>query len=129
MSIEKESKAIEFEVFLRAKIMAKIMASLTAMLAAIALSNPPAAIAQSDVPVDIPADIPEEIPEEILRTEIITEARSPITGEPMSAAAYAQLQAELASPAGESLVNPEIRYLIFLLQLRQSFGPILPFIR
>lgn len=35
---------------------------------------------------------PEDLPEEILRTEIITEARSPINGQPITPAAYAQLQ-------------------------------------
>jgi hypothetical protein len=35
---------------------------------------------------------PEDLPEEILRTEIITEARSPIDGQPITPAEYAQLQ-------------------------------------
>ncbi|PSN10682.1 hypothetical protein C7271_25645, partial [filamentous cyanobacterium CCP5] len=38
---------------------------------------------------------PEDTPEEILRTEVIVEARSPLTGEPLSVAEYAALQAEL----------------------------------
>jgi hypothetical protein len=37
---------------------------------------------------------PEDLPEEILRTEIITEARSPIDGQPLTAAEYAQLQTQ-----------------------------------
>ena len=37
---------------------------------------------------------PDDLPEEILRTEIITEARSPIDGQPLTAAEYAQLQAQ-----------------------------------
>ena len=78
-----------------------------------------------DVPLGRFAD---EVPEEILRTEIITEARSPLTGEPLTALEYAQLQAELASPAGGNLVNEDIRYLIFLLQLRRAVKPIVPFI-
>lgn len=69
-----------------------------------------------------------EIPEEILRTEIITEARSPFTGEPMAAAEYARLQAELEAPANGNLVNPNIRYLIFLLEFRRQLKPILPFL-
>ncbi len=71
----------------------------------------------------------DEIPEEILRTEIITEARSPLTGEPISAAEYAQLQAELAEPAGGNLVSQDIRYLLFLLQVRRAIKPIVPFIK
>ncbi|MEM6451278.1 MAG: hypothetical protein AAF703_13285 [Cyanobacteria bacterium P01_D01_bin.105] len=70
----------------------------------------------------------EEVPEEILRTEIITGARSPFTGEPLTAVEYAQLQAELASPAGGNLVNDDIQYLVFLLQLRQAVRPIIPFL-
>ena len=35
---------------------------------------------------------PEDLPEEILRTDIITEARSPIDGQPITPAEYAQLQ-------------------------------------
>ena len=69
-----------------------------------------------------------EIPEEILRTEIITAARSPLTGEPLSAAEYAQLIETLEAPAGVPLVNEQIRYLVFLLQLRRSIRPILPFL-
>jgi hypothetical protein len=69
-----------------------------------------------------------EIPEEILRTEIITEARSPLTGEPLSAAEYAQLQAELDQPAGGNLLNDDIRRLVFLLEFRRAFKPILPFL-
>ena len=70
-----------------------------------------------------------EIPEEILRTEIITGARSPITGEPLTAAEYAQLQAALDEPAGTPLVRDDIRYLVFLLQVRRAIRPFLPFIR
>lgn len=70
----------------------------------------------------------EEVPEEILRTEIITGARSPLTGEPLTAVEYAQLQAELAGPAGGNLVSQDIKYLIFLLQLRRAIKPIVPFI-
>ncbi|MEL6553698.1 MAG: hypothetical protein AAFQ63_09610, partial [Cyanobacteria bacterium J06621_11] len=69
----------------------------------------------------------EEIPEEILRTEIITEARSPLTGEPMSAAEYAQLQAELNGSNGTPTVSDDIRYLIFLLEFRRAIKPIIPF--
>ncbi|MEL6779532.1 MAG: hypothetical protein AAFO06_20000 [Cyanobacteria bacterium J06597_16] len=71
----------------------------------------------------------EDIPEEILRTEIITEARSPLTGEPVSAAEYAQLQDELAGPAGGTLTNQNLRRLFFLLEIRRAIKPILPFIR
>lgn len=76
--------------------------------------------------IEMTDEIAEEIPEEILRTEIITEARSPLTGEPLSAAEYAQIQAELTAPA--SAISDDIRYLIFLLQVRRAIKPIVPFL-
>ncbi|MBD2110945.1 MULTISPECIES: hypothetical protein [Cyanophyceae] len=72
---------------------------------------------------------PEEIPEEILRTEVITEARSPLDGEPLSAAEYAALQEQLRDPNTEPVVNPDIADLIQLLQLRRLLKPIVPFLR
>ncbi|AFZ12605.1 hypothetical protein Cri9333_1718 [Crinalium epipsammum PCC 9333] len=62
----------------------------------------------------------EDVPEEVLRTEIITEARSPIDGKLLSAAEYAQLQAQLQSP-GVAPLDPKIRETIFLLRIRQLF--------
>ncbi|HIK44227.1 MAG TPA: hypothetical protein IGR64_04985 [Leptolyngbyaceae cyanobacterium M65_K2018_010] len=70
----------------------------------------------------------EEVPEEILRTEIIIEARSPLTGEPLSPADYALLQEELAQLNRAEPVNPDLARLIFLLQLRRALRPILPLI-
>ncbi|PZO22181.1 MAG: glutathione S-transferase [Leptolyngbya foveolarum] len=77
----------------------------------------------------IPVEETADIPEEILRTEIITGARSPLTGEPLTAAEYAQLQEALANPVEPNRVSDDIRYLVFLLQLRRAVRPILPFIR
>ncbi len=72
---------------------------------------------------------PDDIPEELLRTEIITEARSPLTGEPLSAAEYAQLLESIQNtPADGSLISSEIRQLIQLLQIRRTLRPVLPFI-
>lgn len=72
---------------------------------------------------------PDEIPEEILRTEVITEARSPLDGAPISATDYASLQEHLRDPNTEPIVNPEIAELIQLLQLRRLLKPVLPFLR
>lgn len=69
---------------------------------------------------------PDDIPEEILRTEIITEARSPITGEPISAAEFAALQAELQSGPANPPVSNELRRLVLLLRLRRSLQIFLP---
>lgn len=69
---------------------------------------------------------PEEVPEEVLRTEIITEARSPLDGKPLTAAEYAQLKAQLAERSSPPQVSPNIRQLIFLLRLRQLFRTVTP---
>lgn len=69
---------------------------------------------------------PEDVPEEVLRTEIITEARSPIDGKPLSAAQYAELRAQIAQNPIPPTVTPKIRRLIFLLRLRQLIRKIIP---
>lgn len=69
-----------------------------------------------------------EIPEEILRTEIIISANSPIDGKPLTAAQYAELQAQLQD-APPLKLSPKVRETIFLLRLRQlirTFAPFLP---
>jgi hypothetical protein len=72
---------------------------------------------------------PSDKPEEVQRTEIITTARSPIDGKPLTAAEYAELQAQLqarrATP--ETRLNPGIRRIITLLRLRQGIRSIIPF--
>lgn len=73
---------------------------------------------------------PNDTPEEILRTEIITEARSPLDGKPLTAAQYAQLQAELqqGQPVDpRTQVSPDVRRLLGLLRLRKLIKTILPF--
>jgi hypothetical protein len=70
---------------------------------------------------------PEDIPEEVLRTEIITEARSPIDGKPLTVAQYAQLQAQLTEGTIAPAVNSEFQQLIFLLRLRQMLQKLYPF--
>lgn len=69
---------------------------------------------------------PEDIPEEVLRTEIITEARSPIDGEALTAAEYAELEAQLAQSPYAPEINAKTRQLIFLLQIRQLLRTITP---
>jgi hypothetical protein len=64
-----------------------------------------------------------DIPEEVLRAEIITEARSPIDGKPLSATEFAelvvntkqQLEREEAALAANS---PKLKETLFLLRLR-----------
>lgn len=71
---------------------------------------------------------PHEIPEEILRTEVITEARSPLDGKPITAADYAALQARLRNPNTDVIVDSDIASLIQLLQFRRVLRPVLPFL-
>jgi hypothetical protein len=68
---------------------------------------------------------PEDIPEEILRTEIIIDGRSPLTGEPLTAAEYAQLQEQLQA-TDIQLVPDSLQQLIFLLQIRRVLKPLIP---
>jgi hypothetical protein len=49
---------------------------------------------------------PSDVPEEILRTEIITQARSPIDGEAIAPAEYAALIENL-EPVGVNLLPPQ----------------------
>jgi hypothetical protein len=62
---------------------------------------------------------PEDVPEEVLRTQIITEARSPIDGKPLTAAEYAELQAALRIQPPNPLISAKQQELIFLLRVRQ----------
>ncbi|MGK7915483.1 MAG: hypothetical protein AB4038_08040 [Prochloraceae cyanobacterium] len=70
---------------------------------------------------------PEDVPEEVLRTQIITEARSPFDGEPLTPAEYAQLQAQLAQSPFAPQLSPKLRQLIFLLQARKLLKTFIPF--
>ncbi|MBE9042320.1 hypothetical protein IQ235_16195 [Oscillatoriales cyanobacterium LEGE 11467] len=70
---------------------------------------------------------PKDIPEEVLRTEIILEARSPVDGTPLSAAEYAQLQAELQTSPYPPQIDPAFEHNVFLLRVLKFFRTILPF--
>ncbi|WP_026082655.1 hypothetical protein [Mastigocladopsis repens] len=69
----------------------------------------------------------EDIPEEILRTQIITTARSPVDGKPLSAGEYAQLQAQLQKSPPPKLA-PRIREQVFLLRIRKALLQLFPFL-
>ncbi|MEB3212140.1 MAG: hypothetical protein VKL39_12330 [Leptolyngbyaceae bacterium] len=69
---------------------------------------------------------PEEVPEEILRAEIILEGRSPIDGEPLTAAEYAELQAALTEAEFSPTLSSDVRYIIFILQVRRMLRTLLP---
>ena len=70
---------------------------------------------------------PEDIPEEVLRTEIILEGRSPITGKFLNAVEYSEVQAQLQNSQFAPQIDPEIQELIFLLQLRKLLKNLIPF--
>ncbi|WP_017655793.1 hypothetical protein [Fortiea contorta] len=70
---------------------------------------------------------PEDIPEEILRTEIITEGRSPIDGKPLTAAEYAELQEQLQTSPPPKL-NSSLRQTVYLIQLRKALLQLFPFL-
>ncbi|MEM9543496.1 MAG: hypothetical protein AAGA60_28885 [Cyanobacteria bacterium P01_E01_bin.42] len=71
---------------------------------------------------------PEDIPEEVLRNEIILEARSPIDGEPLTAAEYARMQEELSQPQAFVDLDPTVEQIVFLLRLRQTLNTLIPFL-
>lgn len=71
---------------------------------------------------------PEDIPEEILRTEIFTEARSPIDGKPVSAAEYIAIEEELQKGPSAVKISSDLQHLIFLLRVRGFLRNIIPFI-
>ncbi len=66
--------------------------------------------------------LPDDLPEEYLRTQIILEARSPLTGEAMTAADYAELLTSLAQDFNKqenaAFAKP-YRETLFLLRLRK----------
>ncbi|PSP19399.1 MAG: hypothetical protein BRC58_01075 [Cyanobacteria bacterium QS_8_64_29] len=68
---------------------------------------------------------PERVPEEVLRTEVTLEARSPLDNRPLTPAEYATLKAQLAQPPTPPL-DPQLRQLIFLLNLRKFLRTITP---
>jgi hypothetical protein len=68
----------------------------------------------------------EDIPEEILRTEIITEGRSPLDGQALSATDYAELKKQIAQRPYPPEIEAKLQNLIFLLQIRKLFTTFTP---
>ncbi|MBD3880878.1 glutathione S-transferase [Phormidium tenue FACHB-886] len=67
-------------------------------------------------------------PEEIQRTEIITEARSPLNGAPLTAAEYAELEAQIQENPNAAPIKQEYRRLITLLRIRRAIRSVFPFL-
>ena len=84
-------------------------------------------VLSGQMPASVALPPPEDLPEEVLRTQIITEARSPFDGEPLTPAEYAELQAQLAQSPFAPQLNPQLQQLIFLLQVRKLLKTFTPF--
>ncbi|MBW4596094.1 MAG: hypothetical protein KME46_25130 [Brasilonema angustatum HA4187-MV1] len=69
----------------------------------------------------------QDLPEEILRTQVITTARSPVDGKPLTAGEYAQLQAQLQKAPPPKL-DPRIQDQVFLIRLRKTLLQLFPFL-
>lgn len=71
----------------------------------------------------------EDTPDEVLRTEIYTEARSPVDGKLMTAAEYLELKEDLTARniPPEAQVSPKVAEVIRQLKLRAFLKRILPF--
>ncbi len=68
-------------------------------------------------------------PEEVLRAEVITNARSPINNQPMTATQYAEQQTEITTlNQVPPKVSDKVRNTIALLKLRKFIKTVLPFI-
>ncbi len=86
----------------------------------------PLALALSTIKPALSLPPPQDTPEEVLRTQIITQARSPVDGKLLTAAEYAQLQAQLEAGAVPQL-SPEVRQNIFLLRVLKLIRTVVPF--
>ncbi len=69
---------------------------------------------------------PEDTPEEVLRTEIILEGRSRITGEYLNATEYAEIQARLKNSRFAPQLDPQVREIILLLEIRKFLKTLFP---
>lgn len=70
-----------------------------------------------------------DTPEEVLRTEIILDARSPIDGQPMTPADYAELQNQLNATVEQPVeLSGKLVNTVKLLKLRKFIKRYLPFI-
>ncbi|MBR8828614.1 MAG: hypothetical protein DSM107014_12065 [Gomphosphaeria aponina SAG 52.96 = DSM 107014] len=70
---------------------------------------------------------PADLPEEVLRTQIITEGRSPVNGKPLTAAEYAEEVAKLKETSFPPQLNPKIQERIFWLEILKFLRIVTPF--
>ncbi len=80
-------------------------------------------------PVDAQLPPPDDKPEEVLRMEMITDARSPINGEALTAAEYAELQAYLrSSDRLQPQLSPKLQGQVIKLRLLKVLRGLFPFL-
>lgn len=70
---------------------------------------------------------PSDIPEEVLRTDIIVEGRSSLNNEALTPQEKELLREKLQNSKFPPQINPKIRQLIFLLQIRNAIRTVIPF--
>jgi hypothetical protein len=81
------------------------------------------------LPAEAQLPPPDDIPEEILRLEVVTDARSPINGEVLTAAEYAELQAYLrSSDSLQPQLSAKLQGQIIKLRLLKVLRGLLPFL-
>lgn len=79
--------------------------------------------------MEVDQSFSEEIPEEVLRSEILLDGRSPLTGELLTATEYAELQTEIEKlNAVTPQVAPKLRNLVGLIKLRKFIKTVLPIV-
>lgn len=71
---------------------------------------------------------PDDIPEEVLRSQIILEGRSRVDGRPLSPVEYLAEEEALGEPNVPRKLDPEVRQLVFLLQIYNLLRTFVPFI-
>ncbi len=71
----------------------------------------------------------DDLPEEVLRSEILLDGRSSLTGERLSATEYAEMQSEIEQAnAVEPQVASKLRNLVGLVKLRKFIKTVLPIV-
>ena len=99
-----------------------VVSSLVSLVMGVLLLSTPLASSGHALPP------PDDIPEEVLRREIITEARSPIDGQLMTAADYAELQAKLGEQPEDSIsLSSGVQNTVFSLRLLKLLRLVNPF--
>lgn len=69
---------------------------------------------------------PEDTPEEVLRNRPTFDARSPVDGQPLSAAEYARLQTELQALEANPPLSANVQQTIFLLRILRAVRVLTP---